>query len=61
MTENRQPGFQILAAALAFGFLGDSILRAFPWGLGAALLVVALITSWRPCRGASTRAWARPE
>ena len=51
MTESRQPGFQILAVALAFGLLGDSVLRAFPWGLGAALLVVALIAAVASLQG----------
>ena len=43
MTEVLQPGLLLLALGLIFGILGDSILRVFPWGLGATLLATALI------------------
>lgn len=43
MTEVDQPGLRLLALGLVFGILGDSILRVFPWGLGATLLATALI------------------
>ena len=43
MTELRPPGLLLLALGLVFGILGDSVLRVFPWGLGATLLAMGLI------------------
>ena len=43
MTEARQPGLLLLALGLTFGILGDSVLRVFPWGMGASFLAMSLI------------------
>ena len=45
MTEARRPGLLLLALGLIFGILGDSVLRGFPWGLGATSLAMSLIAA----------------
>jgi hypothetical protein len=38
-------GLEILAIAIALGFVGDALLRAFPWGLNAALCTAVLVAA----------------
>lgn len=53
MSESTQQALKILSGALLLGILGDELLRAFPWGLNAALwtaifaLIVLVIAPFR--------------